>query len=375
MYTNKKNCCIITPTEGAYSETFIQNHIRYLGFGKTVIYAVASTDFKLNGRSLFPPSFFNRLRQKSCTVFTGRKDHFLQKRFARLLINKKIDVVLAEYGPAGALVSNTCHALGIPLVIHFHGYDASVIAVMERYREAYKNMFSKAAAVIAVSRSMCDRLEKAGAPRELIHFNPYGVDTDIFKPAGRAKQKIFLAVGRFVEKKAPQITIRAFYKVWLQDGSIRLRMAGDGPLLEECRELVRELGMKDAVDFLGVQTMEAVTKLMTGAYAFLQHSVIARDGNAEGLPLAILEAGASGLPVISTNHEGIADVIQDEFNGLLGNEGDVETMATNILRLVTDESFAERMGENARKRIVEQYNLAAQIARLENILNNAANRI
>jgi glycosyltransferase involved in cell wall biosynthesis len=160
-----------------------------------------------------------------------------------------------------------------------------------------------------------------------------------------------LSVGRFVEKKAPQLTIEAFALAHRVDPAARLRMVGDGPLLEKCRELAKQLLPADAVTLLGTQPHAAIEAEMRRARCFVQHSVEAESGDSEGTPVAILEAGASGLPVISTRHGGIPEVIVEGETGFLVDEKDVRGMATQMTRLIRAPALAAQLGLAARRRI------------------------
>jgi glycosyltransferase involved in cell wall biosynthesis len=138
-------------------------------------------------------------------------------------------------------------------------------------------------------------------------------------PSGAAP--IFISVGRFVDKKGPQLTLAAFADVHRAEPAARLRMIGDGPLLDECRTLAVRLGVNRAVTFLGQQPPSIVQLEMRGARCFVQHSVEAATGDCEGTPVGILEAGASGLPVVSTRHGGIPDVIVEGKPGFWSKSG------------------------------------------------------
>ena len=116
-------------------------------------------------------------------------------------------------------------------------------------------------------------------------------------------QPVFLSVGRFVAKKAPHKTLQAFEAVYQSAGSAP-HMVGEGPMLKKCKAWVQQQGIQEAVTFAGVQSRRSVSRLMARARVFVQHSVVAEDGDHEGLPLAILEAGAHGLPVVATRHAG-----------------------------------------------------------------------
>jgi glycosyltransferase involved in cell wall biosynthesis len=262
------------------------------------------------------------------------------------------DVVLAEYGTTGVSTMSACRQLRIPLIVHFHGYDASVHSVLAENAATYPVMFQTAAAVIAVSRAMERKLISLGASPEKLHYNPYGINCNDFSGADPSSAPpVFLSVGRFVEKKAPRITLKAFGGVHRVRPESRLRMVGDGPLLDECRELVNELKLSDAVTFLGAQSHMAVREEMRRARCFVQHSIEAPNGDCEGTPLGILEAGASGLPVVSTRHAGIADVVIEGETGFLVDEGDVDTMTDEMLKLVRKPELARELGQAARNRI------------------------
>jgi glycosyltransferase involved in cell wall biosynthesis len=174
-----------------------------------------------------------------------------------------------------------------------------------------------------------------------------------------------------VEKKAPQHTIAAFAEVVRLRPDARLRMIGDGPLLAECRALATALGVAEAVEFLGVQPPEAVQREMRGARGFVQHSVEASNGDREGTPVGVLEAGASALPVIATRHGGIPEVVVDGETGLLVDEHDVSGMARHMLTLAASPDLAGRMGQLARARVERCFSLAGSLERLWSIIEAA----
>jgi glycosyltransferase involved in cell wall biosynthesis len=285
--------------------------------------------------------------------------------YVRAFAQNEVAAVLAEYGETGVQVMAACQRMKLPLVVHFHGYDASVHAVLEQQREAYQAMFEQAAAIIAVSRSMERKLVSLGAAPEKVHYNPCGIDCTMFAGASpAAAPPLFIAVGRFVEKKAPHLTIKAFRQVHQAMPESRLRMIGDGPLLEEARELANQLGLNDAVTFLGSQTPEVVQQEMRNARCFVQHSIQAPSGDCEGTPVGLLEAGATGLPVVSTRHAGIPDVVLEGETGFLVDEGDTEGMAAHMLRIAQDPELAARLGAASRQRVVNHFSIERSISGL-----------
>lgn len=282
-------------------------------------------------------------------------------------------VVLAEYGPTGVRLIDACRRSGVPLVVHFHGYDSSVRSVLDEHRETYPRLFAAAAAIIAVSRSMRAALIDLGAPAEKVHYCPYGVDcADFFAGAPATAPPIALAVGRFVEKKAPQLTILAFAKARRANPAATLRMIGDGPLLGACVDIVKALHLEHAVRFLGRQPHDVVGSEMRAARCFVQHSVQALNGDCEGTPNAVLEGGASGLPAVVTRHAGMADVVRDGETGFLVDERDVDGMAAAMSRLFTDVALVERMGAAARDHIAREFAIDRRLHALWTVIDGAS---
>jgi len=214
-----------------------------------------------------------------------------------------------------------------------------------------------------------------GADARRLHYIPYGVDTTQFAGAepGHAPP-VFLAVGRFVEKKAPETTLLAFMKVRQSVPDARLVFIGDGPLLSVCRRISRALGLDCAVTFRGYEPPATIARVLATARAFVQHSVTASDGDAEGTPVSILEAMAAGLPVVSTRHGGIKDVVVEGETGFLVDEGDVEGMAERMAALAADAALAARLGAAGRRRALDLFTIETSIARLWEVVRTASAR-
>lgn len=270
--------------------------------------------------------------------------------------------VLAEYGTAGVSVMTACGRSRIPLIVHFHGYDASMHDVLREHATTYPLLFQRASAIIVVSRAMQRKLAALGASPAKLHYNPCGVDCREFAGAAPARAPvIFLAVGRLTPKKAPQLTLEAFAKVRRQISTAVLRMIGDGPLTNECRRFARSLGIDQSVTFLGAQPPAVVKAELRDARCFVQHSVEAASGDSEGTPVAILEAGAAGLPTVATRHGGIPDVVINGETGFLVDEHDVDGMAQRMVWLAQDPVLAARLGGAARARIEDRFSMERSI--------------
>jgi glycosyltransferase involved in cell wall biosynthesis len=369
--------CITRTEKERYSETFIQNQIDTLSKWAEVFSVHGG---RLPQRSsddkLLSSSFYWMMHHLVKTISGKRNNYFGSFGFKRFLKEKKIDVVLANYGIAAVHILPVCRKLGIPLVVHFHGFDASSQKVLQQYRKAYKVLFCEAAGIIAVSAEMKNKLISLGAPEEKISLIPYGIDLKNFQPGYKKNgNAFFLSVGRFIAKKSPQSTIHAFAGVKQNEPGAKLIMIGGKTgLYEECKKLVQQYQIEKDVLFTGAQPPAEVVKFMQQANVFVQHSVTAANGDMEGTPNTVLEAAACGLPVVSTKHGGIKEAVINEKTGYLVDEHDVTSMRDYMLKLIRQPELAEQMGRAGRRHMEENYDLEKQANKLLNVLKHAANK-
>src|SRR6185312_1370781 len=364
------NVCIIKPNKNAFSETFIQEHVVRLSGNKKVLYGgvfpMYDNDNKLLIRSKI--DLLSYLIQKK--IFKSKNIKVRTDALANYLEREKIDVVLAEYGMVGAMVTDACKLANVPLVIHFHGADAHHRKTILAYSDLYHKAFQYACAIVAVSADMVEALVKLGAPLDKLILNPYGVNTDKFVKADVSRSAPnFLSVGRFVEKKFPMAVVEAFSEVVKKVDTAHLWMVGAGPLLEQTRQVSRSLNLSNKITFTGVLSSGDVQELMLKMRCFVQHSVTAADGDMEGTPNTILEASASGLPVVSTFHAGIKQAVIDGVTGYLVPEHAIKTMAKKMIYLAEDATEAARLGAAGRKHILENYDMPERIKTLDSVLN------
>jgi len=366
---------VISPEKSPYSATFIKAHIDFIQgniihlYG--VFFPVASSEGKYRlSENKFVKKLFINSRWQFPDLY---RKFFLNVQLKKFLVSEKVKVVLAEFGPVGAEIYEVCKELQIPLIVHFHGFDAYNYNVLKRYEARYKKMFQYASYLVVVSSDMQKQLLDKGAPDEKVMLNPYGPRDDFFLLNPDFKDVTFLAVGRLVEKKAPYLTLQAFKKVHSELPEAKLIMVGDGKLLESCREFVKGAGLEKAVTFLGAVSHEQVLQVFEKAYCFIQHSVVASNGDSEGTPVAILEACAAGLPVVATRHAGIKDVIVHGETGFLVDEKDVDGMADCMISVASDSELAQQLGKQGRLRIKEKYTIQKHIATLNHLIEDSLN--
>ena len=284
------------------------------------------------------------------------------------------DVVLAQYSGIALLLLPICRALRIPVVAHFHGSDISAALQNSRYRRRLVSNLPRFEALVCVATYQRDWLLEQGVRSERVHWIPCGAQ---MHEIPRAKHSAvddrcrFVMVGRLVEKKRPDLSIRAFARCLEVQPQCELTVIGDGPMKSECEALCRSLGIEAKVILMGSQPNEFVQSELAHSSVFIQHSVTANTGDKEGWPVSVAEAAGAGLPVVSTRHAGIRDQVDEGETGFLVNEGDWETMAMHMISLAADPELRSRMGQAAREKML-RYDVSNQIAQLEGVLLTAS---
>lgn len=359
---------MVSPSHNAYSETFIQEQKN--GLQGAVFYYYGGglpthlENFgKLLNRSI---SITNKIKRKlKLTPFNAQETAFM-----RSLKQHKIEVVLAQYGTTAHRIVKLCEHVNIPLITHFHGYDASIHNVIENCNN-YKEVFAYSTSIIAVSISMKDRLILLGCPKKKIVYNTYGPNPLFLEINPQFSTDVFIGLGRFVDKKAPYYTILAFNKVLEKYPHAKLVIGGKGELYEVCVNLVKYLKIENNVLLPGILTKEQFSAYLATSLAFVQHSVTALSGDQEGTPVAVLEASAAGLPVIATIHAGIPDVIIDGETGLLVAEHNVDAMATKMMQLLENKELAKQLGQQGKERVKNNFTMEKHVRVIDELITAA----
>jgi len=356
----------------APSETFIKLQKNNID-AKVNYYNGGIPPIKINGIDLTTPYIMAQseiYRQKSNEVSLSHYEILV----AISLIDENTDVVFAQFGNVGAEIMEICKKINLPLIVHFHGFDISVKKVIEDYKKKYQEMFEYATYIIAVSKCMKNMLMNLGCSESKIIYNPCGANDAYYNIRPSYNKKLFIGAGRFVPKKAPQNTILAFIKVLEKHPDAQLILAGEGELLEICKKLVKQYRIEESVFLPGVFNAEQLKLWLSEAMAFVQHSITAPNGDMEGTPVVICEASLAGLPVVSTFHAGIPDVIIDGKTGLLVNEGDIEGMAKNMIWILDNPEKAKEIGAAGKENIWKNFNMKKHIKVLDEIIYKTARR-
>lgn len=287
----------------------------------------------------------------------------------RLVDHKPFDVIHCHFGIIGrqAAFFREAGALGGKLVVTFHGVDMS--ACLDREPDLYRHLFSVGDLFLPISERWRQRLLEHGADpaRTLVHR--MGIDPCRFpltgrKPAGNGIWRV-LTIGRMVEKKGIEYGMRAVAQLVGRGLPLRYDIVGDGPLRPRLEALARETGIVDHVVFHGWRLQGDVADLMQESDVLLAPSVTDADGDQEGIPVTIMEAMATGLPVVSTRHSGIPELVVEGRTGFLVPERDAAALAESLHALLRSPSLCGRMGFEARKKVVAEYNIETLNRQLE----------
>ena len=279
------------------------------------------------------------------------------------------DLVHAHFASGGRTMLPLARALGVPLVVTLHGKDVTVLGVQPH---RYRRLAEDASLFICVSKFIRDSAIGAGFPSEKLLVHYIGIDRTKFLPLpspSPEQARGVLFVGRLVEKKGCEYALRAMQLVQRTHPECELTVIGDGPLRSALEALATDLKVR--CRFLGVQPAAIVREALRGARIFCGPSVTAADGDSEGLGMVFAEAQATGVPIVSTVHGGIPEIVANEVTGLLTPERDHEALADAIALLLGDEALWQRFHRAAVQHIGQRFDLAAQTAQLERIYSRA----
>ena len=256
-----------------------------------------------------------------------------------------------------------------PVVVSFHGADAGIDVTKPRHAAKMKEVLSLAARILCRSDSLAADVIRLGCPPEKVFVQRTSIPLEDWpfqmreRPADEAWNIVQSC--RFIGKKGLDLTIAAFAEVVRRFPNATLTLIGDGPLKAELDAQIAALGLTDRVRFTGFIYEDAMRREMSAAHLFVHPSRTTVEGDREGVPNAMLEAMATGLPVIATHHGGIPEAVTDREGGLLVPENDAPALATATLRVLGDENLRQRLAAGARRDVEQKFSREEQIRRLE----------
>ena len=255
-----------------------------------------------------------------------------------------------------------------PVIVSFHGADAGVDMEKPRYRAAMGEVFRLAAKVQVRSDALREDLVRLGCAEDKIVLQRTGVPLEAWPYRERDTPEEgcwrLMQSCRFIDKKGLDTTLQAFALVAAKHPRARLALVGDGPERASLEQQARDLGLAERVEFPGFLSNAEVSKAVYASHLYLHPSRTSADGNREGVPNAMLEAMASGAPVLATRHGGIPEAVADGVSGLLVEENDSAGLGAAALRVIEDTDLRRRLGLAGREAVQEGYARDVQAARL-----------
>jgi len=266
----------------------------------------------------------------------------------------------------------------IPSVVSFHGADSSIDLTRPSHLAPLRRVFGLATLILPRSLAIAHQLEEIGCPREKIHLHRTGIPLDRFPFTQRyfpeaGQWRLFQAC-RLIPKKGIETTLHAFAAFLKTHPAAKLTIAGEGPLLESLEDLANELGISARVSFPGFVSQSKLRELFYQSHLFLHPSVTGPNGDREGVPNAILEAMATGLPTVATLHGGIPEAIIHAQTGMLVPENSPGELAEAMLGLAADPDRFESMSAAAARSIAAHWEINTQARLLESLYDEARHR-
>jgi colanic acid/amylovoran biosynthesis glycosyltransferase len=291
-------------------------------------------------------------------------------------VGKTYDIIHCQFGELG-LRCALFHSLGVSqakLVTSFRGYDISRF-VKKFGDNVYAPLFAQGDVFLPNCDYFGKRLVKLGCPEHKIVVMRSGIDCSqfTFTPRKPAADEIIRIVttGRLAEKKGIEYGIRAIAKLITTHPNIEYNIVGDGALRQPLQQLIEQLGVKDKVHLLGWQPQQELIQTLDRSHIFLSPNVTGKDGDQDAPVNVLKEAMAMGLPVVSTWHGGIPEIVQDGISGFLVPERDVDALVEKLQYLIDHSEIWTSMGQAGREYVITHYEMNGLSDRLVEIYHHS----
>ena len=272
------------------------------------------------------------------------------------------DIIHCHFGYNG-LKGQALRDLGVlrgKLIVTFHGVSMSK-DLQEQGVQIYNRLFEKGDLFLPISEHWQHKLIKLGCDESKIIVHRMGIDCHNFafmsrQPAADGVTRL-VSISRLVEKKGIEYGIRAVAKLAKTKPNLEYNIVGDGLLKPKLQELIQELNVGNLVKLLGWKQKTEVIDILNNSHILLAPSITAKNGDREGIPVALMEAMAMGLPVISSLHSGIPELVTDGISGFLIPERDVEGIAAKLNFLIEHPEMWSQMGKAGRAIVEANYDI------------------
>ncbi len=288
-----------------------------------------------------------------------------------LLERGPFDIIHCQFGalgPSGVALNQICGSHS-KVVTSIRGYDVTVY--LKKHPGIYNELFREGNLFLPVCEFLKERLIREGCEEQKIVVHHSGIDCSKFGYIQREREpgdpiKV-LTIARLIEKKGVAFSIEAVSRLLSKGEKIEYSVVGDGALREDLQQLIERMDIERQVRLLGWKTHEEVRRLLEESHVLVAPSLTSESGDQEGIPNAIKEAMASGLPVISTFHSGIPELVTDGVSGLLVPERDAASLADALAYLMSHPEVCKRMGIAGRMQVEQEFNTHSLNKRLEEL--------
>ena len=357
------------------SEIFIYNYVAsHVAWDPVVLckFTANEKEFPVNRCVVLPAPTTKRdpawWLNEAVMKFTGRS--LWHRRVEQLLYELEPTIIHAHFGQMGYLILPVKRRLRIPLVTTFYGYDMSVLPRLPRWPARLAQLFFDGDLFLCEGPYMRQKLIELGAPVDKVRIQHIAIHVDRYPgwQPQRSGIPVVLFVGRFTEKKGLPAALEAVRQLRRRGQSLRFRIIGDGPQRDGAERFVMENGMTDCVDFLGMKPHSEVIQELTRANVFIHPSRTASNGDTEGgAPTILLEAQAVGVPIVTTRHADIPNVVPAGRGIFLSDETDTAQLAENLFQALgcsegCDPLFV-RQHHNVAKEVLNLEECYGQLAR------------
>ena len=283
----------------------------------------------------------------------------------------KTALIHAHFGHEGVKMLSVKKKLGVPLVTTFYGFDISRLPQEPDWREDYFKLFEQGDLFLVEGPYMQRTLENLGCPPHKISIQQIGIDFSKYFFRDRlfnaqSDKIVLLFCGRFTEKKGLLVALQVFEKIVQQFPNGEFRIIGDGEQRPDVEKFISQHELTDKVKLLGYLSHQACVEEMDQAHVLLQPSQIACDGDSEGgAPTMLIEAQAMGLPIISTDHADIPNVLAPGYMQLMASEKDTDSLAENLLMILEDEKLRRKLIVEGRAFVEKNHEITQLVNQLE----------
>lgn len=289
--------------------------------------------------------------------------------YRKVIEDQAPDIIHAHFGYDGWRMYRVAQKTDTPLVVSFYGSDVSRLPTEFGWTRRYRKLAQHGQKFVAASELMKYQLVELGFPKEKIEVIRFGIDIEkfCFKNGYNAENRLMM-VGRMVEKKGFKYALQTVYLLKNKEHrTVYLDLYGDGPLKETLKKQSRELGIADQVQFHGYVSNKKVRDELQQHSILLAPSVTASDDDKEGLPNTVLEAMASGVPVVGSDHAAIPEAVHHQETGFLVPEKEPRAMASSVIEILDRNLDVEKIRHNARTLIEEQYSVKRLVKDTEDL--------